>query len=233
MTTPQVLIVEDEPSLCGILEAIVEKSGFRVITAQDGEVAWALIKKWSPDLVLLDVMIPKIDGFELSRMIRMDPDTRQIPIVMLTAKNEQTQKYEGFNVGANDYITKPFDPVELTLRLKAQLQGRVAESKEHADVLRVGKLEVNSDTFQAKIGDRTEDLTKSQLLILKYLMNRADQVVSSEQLLTDVLGYEPTSGSSDVVRTQIRNLRLKIEDDPGNPQIILTVGRRGYMIRSL
>lgn len=229
---PKILVVEDEPNLRKLLEVIIGKEGYEVFPTANGEEAWGVLSQIVPDLVLTDVMMPKMDGIELCRRIRANPEFDLVPLVLLTAKDEQLDKYQGFREGADDYLTKPFDPVELVFRIQAHLRRAPTSGKNDSSFSRIGELEIDRRNYAAHVRDQVIQMTKSEFSILSFLMSRADEIVSADQLLVDALAYPPNVGNSEIVRTHIRNIRQKIEADPSNPQIILTVARHGYTIKS-
>lgn len=231
--TAKILVVEDEPNLRKLLEVIIGKEGYEVTAVGNGEEAWDAINRKTPDLVLTDVMMARMGGIELCRLIRSQTQFNQVPILMLTAKDEQLDKYQGFREGADDYLTKPFDPVELVFRIQAHLRRAAIGTKPTTEALQIGDLRLDRRNYQAQVSDRAVQLTKSEFSILGHLMTHSDEVVSAEQLLVEALAYPPNVGNSEIVRTHIRNIRQKIELDPGNPQIILTVARHGYTIKSV
>ena len=228
----KILVVEDEPNLRKLLEVIIGKEGYDVFPTANGEEAWGLMTQDPPDLVLTDIMMAKMDGIELCKRIRSNPEFDQIPIVMLTARDEQLDKYQGFREGADDYLTKPFDPVELVFRIQAHLRRTSPSQKLEQFFARIGDLEIDRRNYTARVREKLIQLTKSEFSILAFLMTHADEIVSAEQLLVEALAYPPRVGNSEIVRTHIRNIRQKIEVDPANPQIIQTVSRHGYTIRS-
>lgn len=228
-----ILVAEDEPSLRKLLEVIIGKEGYQVVTVSNGEEAWEAMGTQVPDLLVTDIMMAKMDGMELCRRIRASQDYHHVPILMLTAKDEQLDKYQGFREGADDYMTKPFDPVELVFRIQAHLRRVGAGQRPLQEQMKIGKLELDRRNYQAKIEGREIQLTKSEFSLLAHLMVHADEVVSAEQLLVEALAYPPRVGNSEIVRTHIRNIRQKIESDPGNPGIILTVARHGYTIKNV
>jgi DNA-binding response OmpR family regulator len=229
---PKILVAEDEPNLRKLLEVIIGKEGYKVIAVANGEDAWHAINEVAPDLVLTDIMMAKMDGIELCRRIRAQSQFDQVPILMLTAKDEQLDKYQGFREGADDYLTKPFDPVELVFRIQAHLRRAASAGRPATEVSEIGSLRLDRKNYQAIVEERVIQLTKSEFAILAHLMAHADEIVSSEQLLVEALAYPPRVGNSEIVRTHIRNIRQKVETDPANPQIVLTVARHGYTIKS-
>lgn len=228
----KIMVVEDEPNLRKLLEVIIGKEGYNVMTLDDGEAALDKLESFNPDLIISDVMMPRLDGLELCRQVRAMPQYQGVPFLFLTAKDDPTDKYQGFRDGADDYVVKPFDPVELLFRIEAHLRRSRQTIKGSSDVLKVGLLELDRRNYQAKVGERIIQLTKSEFSMLFHLMNHADEVVSAESILVEALGYPPQAGSSEIIRTHIRNIRQKIEPDPANPTIILTVARHGYTIKS-
>lgn len=228
----KIMVVEDEPNLRKLLEVIIGKEGYQVMTLDDGEAALERLDSFRPDLIISDIMMPRLDGLELCRKIRAMPQHQNIPVLLLTAKDAPTDKYQGFREGADDYVVKPFDPVELLFRIEAHLRRARQSDKGKAEVLQVGELVLDRRNYQAKVGDREAQLTKSEFAMLHHLMRHADHVVSAESILVEALGYPPQAGSSEIIRTHIRNIRQKIEEDPANPTIIQTVARHGYTIKS-
>ncbi len=228
----KIMVVEDEPNLRKLLEVIIGKEGYHVMTLDDGEAALDQLEAFAPDLIISDIMMPRLDGLELCRKIRAMPQHQNTPFVLLTAKDDPTDKYQGFRDGADDYVVKPFDPVELLFRIEAHLRRSRQNFKGAAEVISVGSLELDRRNYQAKVGDRAIQLTKSEFAMLHHLMSHADHVVSAESILVEALGYPPQAGSSEIIRTHIRNIRQKIEADPANPTIIQTVARHGYTIKS-
>ncbi len=228
----KILVVEDEPNLRKLLEVIIGKEGYQVMTVNDGQAALGQLEAFGPDLIISDVMMPNLDGLELCRKVRAMPDYQSIPFVLLTAKDEPTDKYQGFREGADDYVVKPFDPVELLFRIEAHLRRPRPNVKDNAEIITVGQLELDRRNYQAKVGDRLIQLTKSEFAMLHLLMSHADHVVSTEAILVEALGYPPQAGSSEIIRTHIRNIRQKIESDPAAPTIIQTIARHGYTIKS-
>lgn len=228
---PKILVVEDEPNLRKLLEVIIAKEGYDVATVENGEQALQAISRSVPDLVLTDLVMDQVDGLELCRRIRQIPHCEPVPIMILTAKGEPLDKYQGFREGADDYLTKPFDPVELIFRIQAHLRRSGHKPGESRNTLEVAGLTLDRNNYQVRSGERSSQLTKSEFAILAYMMERADQVIASELLLVEALSYPPGVGNSEIIRTHIRNIRQKMEQDPGNPRVLITVGRHGYSIR--
>ncbi|MDO4765723.1 MAG: response regulator [Eubacteriales bacterium] len=221
----KLLVVDDESNIVDILKFNLEKEGFEVFTAENGKIGYEVFKKEKPDLMLLDIMMPELDGFGLCKMIR---EESSVPIIMLTARAEEVDKVLGLEFGADDYITKPFSVRELVARVKANLRRQNISTQTSPDkILRFGKLEV--DTIQYKVSkDGVEiDLTVREYELLKFLMEQGNQIFTREQLLEQVWGYE-YYGDVRTVDVTVRRLREKIEDEPGNPIYILTKRGVGY-----
>ena len=223
----KLLVVDDESNIVEILRFNLEKEGFEVYTAENGRQGYELFKREKPDLLLLDIMMPELDGFGLCKMIREESN---VPIIMLTARAEEVDKVLGLEFGADDYITKPFSVRELIARVKANLRRQNMDGPvtgQPDKILRFGKLEV--DTVQYKVmKDKAEiDLTVREYELLKFLMERGNQIFTREQLLEQVWGYE-YYGDVRTVDVTVRRLREKIEDEPSNPVYILTKRGVGY-----
>ena len=226
-----ILVVEDEPELRKLLEIILRREGFEVQAVATGEAAWEAVQNQAPDVIVTDIGMPGFDGLELCRRIRAHSTLATLPILLLTARDASTDKHAGFREGADDYLTKPFDPVELVLRVQVHLRRAQVVTRKDGDTLRVGSLTLDRRTYQVTVGERPHPLTKSEFSLVAYLMAHGDSVVSAEQLLVEALAYPPQVGNTEIVRTHIRNIRQKIEADPANPVHLQTVARHGYIIR--
>lgn len=224
----RVLVVDDEKNIVDIIKYNLKKEGYEVITAYDGEEAVKLNEENEPDLILLDIMMPKLDGYAACRKIREKYDT---PIIMLTARAEEVDKVLGLELGADDYVTKPFGTRELMARVKANLRRRSsaeqAEGEDNQNVLSFGPLSIDLKLFEVKKGGKVIDLTLREYELLKFLTSQKTQVFSRETLLEKVWGYE-YFGDVRTVDVTVRRLREKIEDDPGKPVYILTKRGVGY-----
>lgn len=230
MNLKKVLIIEDEKPISDIIKFNLEKDGFQVEVAYDGEEGFEKIKTLNPDLVLLDVMLPKMDGFEVLKRTR---ENNQVPVVMLTAKEEEVDKVLGLELGADDYITKPFGMRELIARIKANIRRMdIGNSNEEEMVINYGNLEIDMNKYEVRKEGIPLELTLREFELLKYLAERENKVFSREQLLEEVWGYE-YYGDIRTVDVTVRRLREKLEDDSGDPKYIMT--KRGigyYFIRS-
>ena len=232
----KILVVDDDLSVARTIDRLLGSRGHDTIVVHNGWNAIEAAKKQAPDLVILDVMMPEMNGIQVCKRLREDPDTASLPIIFLTAKALIDDKIEGFEAGADDYLTKPFDIQELALRVRALLR-RVQQERTNTDeqeevVLVVGDLQLNQQTFQASTPDRTVLLTPIEFEVLHHLMKYKDQVFSSDRLLEEIWAYPPGTGDPALVRMHIRNLRAKIEPpDAPNPVYIRTVSRHGYTVR--
>ena len=227
----KVLLVEDDRTLLDVLKYNLTKEGHDVITACDGVEALNVARDKKPDLIVLDVMLPKLDGFEVCRILRRETTT---PILMLTAKASETDKVVGLELGADDYMTKPFSMREFLARIKAMLRRsemmKMVESsaKETTpSIIKVGGLEIDFARHKVSQSGTTIDLSPKEFDLLAFLLKNREQVFSRDQLLEKVWGYD-YAGDTRTVDVHIRWLRQKIEVDPANPRHLLTVRGIGY-----
>ena len=225
----RILVVDDEKNIVDIIKYNLKKEGYEVMTAGDGEEALRLNEEFKPDIILLDIMMPKLDGYAVCRKVREKYDT---PIIMLTARAEEVDKVLGLELGADDYVTKPFGTRELMARVKANLRRRnISEEASYEstdkDVLSFGKLTIDLKRFEVKKDGRILDLTLREFELLKFLASQKTQVFSRETLLEKVWGYEDF-GDVRTVDVTVRRLREKLEDDPSKPAYILTKRGVGY-----
>ena len=227
----KILVVDDEKAIADIIKFNLKKEGYEVITAGDGEEGVIKAFTENPDLILLDIMMPKIDGYEACKRIR---EKLSIPIIMLTARAEEVDKVLGLELGADDYVTKPFGIRELMARVKANLRKYEVVSKEEntpSNTLECGKLVIDLDKYEVIKDGSVIDLTFREFELLKFLAQKKAQVFSREVLLEKVWGYE-YFGDVRTVDVTIRRLREKIEDDPSKPMYILTKRGVGYYFNS-
>jgi two-component system, OmpR family, response regulator VicR len=231
----KVLIVDDEKNIVDILRFNLKKEGLDTIEAYDGEQAMEMALNQKPDLIILDVMLPKMDGFTVCRKLRQSIST---PILMLTAKEEEVDKVLGLELGADDYITKPFSPRELMARVKANLRRTVFEDngndsgKKQGSTLKCGDLTIDIDRYEVKRGDEVIDLTLREFELVKFLALQQDQIFSRESLLEKVWGYE-YYGDVRTVDVTVRRLREKLEKEPSNPEYIMTKRGVGYYFNKI
>jgi len=226
----KILVVDDEKPIVEILKYNLEKEGFHVVTAFDGEEALNKVEDESPALIVLDIMLPQKDGFAVCREIRA---TREIPIIMLTAKEMEIDKVLGLELGADDYVTKPFSAREVTARIKALLRRSKVENNQNnieKNKLKVGTIEVDQDEVQVYNLGKPVELTLREYNLLAFIMRKPGFVYSREQLLNQVWGYEYI-GDERTVDVTVRRLREKLEQDPANPDYIKTKRGVGYYFR--
>ncbi len=227
----KILVVDDEKAIANIIKFNLKKEGYDVITAEDGEMGVIKAFTENPDLILLDIMMPKIDGYEACKRIREKMST---PIIMLTARAEEVDKVLGLELGADDYVTKPFGIRELMARVKANLRkydAVIKTSEMSSNIIDFGRLVIDLDRYEVKKDGNVIDLTFREFELLKFLAQQKTQVFSREVLLEKVWGYE-YFGDVRTVDVTIRRLREKIEDDPGKPSYILTKRGVGYYFNS-
>lgn len=218
-----VLIVDDDNKLTALLTAYFEKEGFQVYTAADGYQALALAREKQPALMVLDLMLPGLQGLEVCRQLRKDSD---LPILMLTARDEETDRLIGLEMGADDYVTKPFSPREVVARAKAILR-RTQRSPVKADLIRSGEIVVDSQRYVATKRGVPLELTPTEFKVLELLAGSSGQVFSRLQIVEQVQGYA-FEGYERTIDAHIKNLRRKLEDNPKAPRYILTVYGIGY-----
>ena len=230
-----ILVVDDEKPIVDILTYNLQKEGYNTLEANDGEEAIEIATEQKPDLILLDIMLPKIDGLTVCKKLR---HTLNIPILILSAKDEEIDKILGLELGADDYITKPFSVRELMARVKANLRkaeakGRnnegVSENKRENSMIEVGDLSIDVEKFEVKVRGQVIDLTLREFEVLKYLANQPGQVVTREILLEKVWGYE-YYGDIRTVDVTVRRIREKIEKDTSAPKILITKRGVGYYL---
>ncbi len=220
-----VLIVDDEKNITDILKFILEKDGYRTMVAYDGPTGLQKALEENPDLILLDVMLPGMDGFEICRLVRAK---RSTPIIMLTARDEEVDKVLGLELGADDYITKPFSNRELLARVKANLRHRLPEQPGgEGGIMEFGELEINCERYEVKKNGKIIELTPREFELLKFLCSSPMKIHSREALLEKVWDYE-YYGDVRTVDVTVRRLREKIEDDPSMPTYIVTKRGVGY-----
>lgn len=219
----KILFVEDEEQIVRVVRAYLEQAGYEVLVARDGPEGLRRHRQESPDLVVLDLMLPGMDGLDVCRAIRRESST---PIIMLTARAEETDKLIGLELGADDYITKPFSPRELVARIRAVLRRTIGEQVAPATI-RAADIEIDTEAHTVSVRGQPVDLTPTEFDLLAALARHPGRVLSRAQLLDAALG-EVYEGYERTIDVHIRNLRRKIEPDPGNPRYIQTVYGVGY-----
>ncbi|WP_027415050.1 response regulator YycF [Aneurinibacillus terranovensis] len=228
----KILVVDDERPIADILQFTLEKEGYEVVCAYDGDEAITLAEKENPDLILLDIMLPGKDGMEVCRTIRR---TANMPIIMLTAKDSELDKVIGLELGADDYVTKPFGSRELMARVRANLRRHKSnEETNQADLsslLTIGQLTIDTKSYIVQKKGQPIEVTHREFALLHYLAKNCGQVLTRDHLLQSVWGFD-YFGDARTVDVTIRRLREKIEDNPGSPQYIITRRGLGYAMRS-
>jgi len=219
----RILIVDDEEMIVRTVKAYLDREGFKTYTAYDGEEALRSFDEKGPDLIVLDLMLPKVSGIEVTRSIR---SKSSVPIIMLTAKAAEADRVVGLELGADDYVVKPFSPRELVARIRAVLRRYEGEGME-VERISISGLEIDLKTRELKVDGRDVELTPTEFDLLAYLARHPGQVFTRLQLLREVQGYTYDSFAR-TIDTHVKNLRRKIEDDPKNPRYILTVHGVGY-----
>ncbi|MGD9115559.1 MAG: response regulator transcription factor [Dehalococcoidia bacterium] len=223
----KILVVEDDRNLLDTLNYNLGKEGYATVTAIDGAQALEVARKEKPDFVLLDIMLPKLSGFEVCRILRQETN---VPILMLTAKTEEVDKIVGLEIGADDYMTKPFSMRELLARVRAMLRrADMGARPAEAGTLRVGELEIDVGRHQAALKGQPLELSPKEFDLLAFLARNKGFVFSREQLLDKVWGYD-YAGDTRTVDVHIRWLRQKIEKEPAQPRHLLTVRGTGYKL---
>ncbi len=221
----KILVVDDEPKIVQIARDYLERTGFYVLAAGDGKTALASVRAEKPDLVVLDLGLPEIDGLDVTRAIRKESN---VPIVMLTARGEETDKLVGLELGADDYITKPFSPKELVARVRAVLR-RYENASAGSDIIRVGELVLDVPRMQLQVGAKKVELTPSEFQLLTTLAREPGRVFTRAQLLDAVRGTAFESYER-AIDAHIKNIRRKIEPDPREPRYIVMVYGVGYKL---
>lgn len=227
MGKANILVVDDDKAIVKVVRSYLEQAGYDVCTALDGEHALHQLRSQRPDLLVLDVMLPDRDGWEITRLIRNDPTLGAMPIIMLTARVEDTDKIIGLELGADDYMTKPFNAREIVARVRALLRrvqfGHAAAPQQ----LRVGALTLDPDQRSLTLEGRPVELTRTEFTLLHLLMMYVGHTFTRDELLEKTMGYA-YEGMGRALDTHISNLRKKIEPDPSNPTYIQTVYGVGY-----
>jgi two-component system phosphate regulon response regulator PhoB len=225
MARERILLIEDEPDIAEVLEYNLEKEGFQVETAKRGDAGLEQVRKEQPDLILLDLMLPGIDGLEVTRILKRDPATAHLPIVMLTARGEEVDRIVGLELGADDYISKPFSPREVVLRIKAVLRRIQHEEGAAGEHLQIGGIELDIAGHQLRVRGEEVPLTATEFRLLRLLIERCGRVQTRGQLLSDVWGYAEDIDSR-TVDTHIRRLRRKLGPEADHIETVIGVGYR-------
>lgn len=230
MEKKKILIIEDERNIAQLISFNLTQAGYECDTAADGEIGLEKALTVSPDLILLDIMLPKVDGFTICKEVRK---VSSVPIIMVTAREEEVDKIVGLNIGADDYVTKPFSMKVLMARIGANLRrvgldNEIPEQTKSENVIRIQAIEIDCDRFTVKKNGELIELSKKQFELLVFLASNRGHVYSREELLNKVWGYDGFLGDIHTVDVTINRLRTKIEDFSDKPQYILTRHGRGY-----
>lgn len=232
-----ILVVDDEKNIRDLLVFNLQNEGYNTLEAEDGLQAVDIALKESPDLILLDVMLPKLDGKSVCKKLRYSLNMSNIPILMISAKDTETDKIVGLEIGADDYITKPFQIREVIARIKANLRKselnstiEIQNKEDKNDIIKVGDLTLDLKRVEVKVKDEVINLTKKEFDVLKYLASQPGQVVTREMLLRDVWEYEEYVGAIRTIDVTMNRIRDKIEKDKANPKILITKRGSGYYV---
>ncbi|ADG82974.1 two component transcriptional regulator, winged helix family [Thermincola ferriacetica] len=235
MSKPKILVVDDEQYIVELIRFNLEKEGYTVITAGDGKIALEQTFREKPDLIVLDIMLPGVDGLEVCRTLQRDKETQLIPIIMLTAKGEEIDKVLGLELGADDYMTKPFSPRELVARIKARLRrnfkAQQSDNQEKENILAIGGLKIDIEKFSVYLNGQKVDFTPKEFELLKLLASNPGKVFTREYLLEKIWGYD-FAGDTRTVDVHIRHIRKKIEPEQGE-KFVETVRGVGYKFREM
>jgi len=225
----KILVVDDDIAINELIKVNLELEGYTVIQAHDGVKGFALCKQEIPSLVVLDVMMPDVDGFTVAQRIRKNDSTKDIPILMLTALSQLNDKVNGFNIGVDDYLVKPFEMEELKVRVRALLKrtNQIPKSASTRDLLTLGEVTLLPETYSVKINDKVAKLTPIEFDILNLLFQNHGNMVSSAQLLKDIWGYAPDD-DIETIRVHIRHLRSKLDKISNGKKYISTIYGGGY-----
>lgn len=230
MTVAYVLLADDEPDLVWAVRHCLSGEGYEVATACNGAEALALARRRRPDLVILDIVMPRLDGLQVCQELRSDPSLAAVPILFLTAKGAVEDRLKGLDSGGDDYLPKPFDTRELQSRVRALLRRSRASPETDSHTLVIGPLTLEPDTYQVRVKKKAVLLTPTQFRLLYHLMSHAGKVFSQRELLQQVWGYPLETADLGLVRWHVKKLRERIEPDPARPIYIRTVPRHGYTL---
>lgn len=227
----KILVIDDDSAINELIKINLELIGYKVIQALDGVKGFALAKQELPNAILLDIMMPEIDGYTVAQRIRQNPETKNIPILMLTALSQLNDKVKGFDIGVDDYLTKPFEMEELKVRLRAVLKrsNQIPESIATREILSVGEVTLLPETYSVKINEKIAKLTPIEFDIFNLLFQNHGNMVSSSKLLSDIWGYAPDD-EVETIRVHIRHLRTKIDKIANGKKYIETIYGGGYKL---
>ena len=226
MSKQRILVVDDDKEVVRLMRGYLEQAGYDALSAYDGETAIHILRREKPDLVLLDLMLPDRDGYDITRLVRGDPTLASIPIIMLTARIEDTDKIIGLEIGADDYVTKPYNPREVVARVRARLRSHGVFQPQ---VLQVSGLEMDVERREVRVDGYAVDLTPTEFDLLRVLIQQAGYVFTRSELIRKGLGVD-YEGLDRTLDSHVRNLRRKIEPDPRHPTYLQTVYGVGYRL---
>jgi two-component system alkaline phosphatase synthesis response regulator PhoP len=226
MSKQLILVVDDDREVVRLMRAYLEQAGYEVLAAYDGETAIHILRREKPDLLLLDLVLPDRDGYDITRLVRADPALAPVPIIMLTARVEDTDKIVGLEIGADDYVTKPYNPREVVARVRARLRNHGVF---RTQVLRVSGLEMDVERREVRVDGHPVDLTPTEFDLLRVLMQQTGYVLTRSELIRQGLGVD-YEGLDRTLDSHVRNLRRKIEPDPRHPTYLQTVYGVGYRL---
>jgi phosphate regulon transcriptional regulator PhoB len=229
MAEKKVLVVEDEPDIRKLVHYNLSQERFKVLEAEDGENALKIIQREKPHLIILDLMLPGLSGLELCRNLRQRPETARLPILMLTAKASEADRVVGLEMGADDYLTKPFSPRELVARVKAILRRSEMQAAAGTELYEKGPLKINFSTYEVSVKGKTVKLTLKEFELLRFLVQNPNRVLTRDQFLDRVWGSE-TFVDPRTVDVHIRRLRKAVEENDTKPKWVLTVRGVGYKL---
>jgi two-component system alkaline phosphatase synthesis response regulator PhoP len=229
MLKQRILVVDDDREVVRLMQAYLERAGYEVMTAYDGQSAVHMLRREKPDLLLLDLMLPDQDGFDITRLMRGDPTLADIPIIMLTARVDVTDRIVGLEMGADDYVTKPYDPREVVARVRARLR---SPGPLQPQIYEAGDLQLDIGRREVRVGDDLVDLTPTEFNLLRVLMSQAGYVLTRSELISRGLGAD-YEGIERTLDSHIRNLRQKIERDPEKVKYIHTIYGVGYRLEEI
>lgn len=227
----KILVIDDDNAINELIKINLELAGYKVIQALDGIKGFALAKQEIPNAIVLDVMMPEVDGYTVAQRIRQNPSTKNIPILMLTALSQINDKVRGFDIGIDDYLTKPFEMEELRVRLRALLKrsNQIPESIATKEILTIGEITLMPETYSIKIREKTAKLTPIEFDIFNLLFQNHGNMVSSAKILSDIWGYAPDD-EVETIRVHIRHLRSKIDKIAEGKKYIETIYGGGYKL---
>jgi len=236
MNNESILLVDDEPDLIWAVQRSLSFDGYVVLSAKDGYEALSIARRSFPDLIILDINMPQMNGLEVCRKLRQDPILESVPIIFLTHRNETSDRINGLEEGGDDYLGKPFDLHELKARIKAMLRRNKRKSKNNPsqpneqDIIQIGGIKLDPHSRQVSLKDEIVQLTSTEYDLFYYLITHPGKIFNSQQLLQNVWNYPPDYGDTSLVRWHMKNLRTKLEQDPANPTYLRTIPNQGYML---